>query len=154
MKMRNTLKFTLVSLSIGLVSACGSAPKYACKASPGLGCISVKGVYDKLNKGELNTKKPSKVRVKEKVPSNDTGIDAQGTLVTASAPTYVAPKVMRIWIGPWADKNGVYHSQSYVYKVVSKGSWLNPQNDGAIPSEIPKESSTTYYSSIHTKKSK
>lgn len=154
MTMQNALRISLVSLSMGLITACGSAPKYACKASLGLGCISVKGVYNKLNSGELNTKNPPKVRAREKIPSNINGIDAQGTLVTASAPTYIAPKVMRIWVGPWADQNGVYHSQSYVYQVVSKGSWLNQQNNDEIPKATPGESETSYLSSINAKNRK
>ncbi|VAW82979.1 hypothetical protein MNBD_GAMMA12-3102 [hydrothermal vent metagenome] len=143
----HVLKITILSIVTSLVIACGSAPKYACKASLGLGCISVRGVYDKVTRGELNIKQPSKIKSPISKPSPEGYKPVHAMMVNVSSPTYVAPKVMRIWIGPWADKNGVYHSQSYVYKVVSKGRWLNQPGKGA-PIEVP----AVYTSSIHSKK--
>ncbi len=143
----STLKVTLISTITLIIVACGSAPKYACKAAVGLGCISVRGVYDKVNSGELDRKESSKLKSHQQSPMKGSDINPQGTLVNASAPMYVAPKVMRIWIGPWADKNGVYHSQSYVYKVVSKGRWLNQPGE-----QLPESSPAIYSSSIHGKK--
>ena len=140
-------KYFLIVLGLLTLTACGSAPKYACKAAVGLGCISVKGVYEKVASGELNTKKPISKPVQRHNPVEGDSTTSEGFLVNTSAPTYIAPKVMRILIGPWADKNGVYHSQSYVYKVVSKGRWLN-QPGGVTPTDAPR----VYYSSIHAKK--
>jgi len=146
-----SVKMLVSRMAVVLLSACGSAPKYACKPSLGLGCISVRGVYDKLNSGELEgkgSKRPTKIRSRNANPEQGQDITAEGTLVSADAPVYVAPKVMRIWIGTTADKNGVFHSQSYVYKVVSKGSWLNQEKESDTPVARP----ATYYSSIHEKR--
>lgn len=147
MIMQNKLGMHLVSVIALTLTACGSAPKYACKAAVGLGCISVKGVYEKVASGQLNTKKTISKPVQRHKPVEGDSATSEGILVNASAPTYIAPKIMRIWIGPWADKNGVYHSQSYVYKVVSKGRWLD-QPGGVNPADAPR----VYYSSIHAKK--
>ena len=38
-------------------------------------------------------------------------------------PVYLPPRVIRLWIAPWQDAHGVFHSEKYVYLLAGKGRW-------------------------------
>ena len=38
-------------------------------------------------------------------------------------PVYLPPPVIRLWIAPWQDARGVFHSEKYVYMLSGKGQW-------------------------------
>ena len=39
-------------------------------------------------------------------------------------PVYVPPPTIRLWIAPWQDARGVFHSGRYVYAVSGRGRWI------------------------------
>ena len=41
-----------------------------------------------------------------------------------ATPLHTPPKIMRVLILPWVDKNGVFHGAHYVYMQVDSGQWI------------------------------
>ncbi len=133
-----------VALYIGvtalLLGSCsGKQARFACRPSQGLGCVSVSEVYNKVHSGtlELNKttprKKESGKRKNETVPAPASAKPRYVVLASAfQGPVYRKPKILRIWLGPWIDEHGVYHAQSYLYKVVEQGHWMDANGIHAI----------------------
>ena len=133
-----------------LATACaGGSSRYGCPAKSGHSCKSVSEVYaeaasgggnvtDLLQKasenkegahaGGITGKRPSKGRVlrrgkdMRKKPGGG-NIPERRTEDKASMPVYLPPPVIRLWIAPWQDARGVFHSQKYVYMLSGKGRW-------------------------------
>ena len=41
-----------------------------------------------------------------------------------ATPIHTPPKIMRVLILPWVDKNGVFHGSHYVFMQVDSGKWV------------------------------
>ena len=116
--------FPLIVMLLGvlLLSGCSTSPNYACGTPQGGKCQSVSdsylGALGKKLKGNGST---TKTTTSGKPAVEDTA------RVTQYIPEGVAirslPQVMRVWIAPWEDNNGVFHDQSYSYFVADAGEW-------------------------------
>ena len=49
----------------------------------------------------------------------------------SGAPILSEPEILRVWFGPWEDRYGQLHDQSYIYTVVRDGQWLLKRNHTA-----------------------
>lgn len=110
--------FALTSLTtLIMLSGCSTTPRYACNAPDGGKCQSVTAAYQ----AALGTK------AKAEKSSNGTNATQAKPAVTQYIPEGVAirsmPQVMRVWLAPWEDNNGVFHDQSYNYFVADAGEW-------------------------------
>lgn len=121
--MKNLFALTSLTLLI-ILSGCSTTPQYACNAPDGGKCQSVTAAYQ----AALGKKaKAEKVTTNSNTASNGTNATQAKPAVTQYIPEGVAirsmPQVMRVWIAPWEDNNGVFHDQSYNYFVADAGEW-------------------------------
>lgn len=115
--------------------------KFACAASEGVTCMSMTGVYENIDAGNLGQSKPrnlSKTNAKS-------AADRQVTDQTSTAPIGIAHqslpsmtpirtpvRQLRIWYAPWEDSDGDLNDQSYTYLVVDTGHWVMDRVEAAI----------------------
>lgn len=108
----------LLLAACGLLAAgCSASPTYACGSPQGGKCQSVTQAYlaalgKRLKGGSQDTAsngQPDAARVTQYIPA--------GVAIRS------LPQVMRVWIAPWEDSNGVFHDQSYNYFVADSGEW-------------------------------
>lgn len=159
--------FLLFSL---YAAACaGGSSRYGCPAEPGYSCKSVSEVYAEAVSGgggaadifhspaENGKNAPvGKTAVKKLLKGegfrsrDDARKQPGGGESTATRardketmPVYIQPPVIRLWIAPWQDARGVFHSQKYVYVLVGEGRWMIGQRTvllgepgGGIPENI------------------
>ena len=136
-----------------LASSCaGASARYGCPAAEGISCRSVSRVHSDVVSGRDGREPPELRRGERKgkgrarrrgVPRAETygaawnakepaGVFAAasaeepaGVFAAASAeePVYEAPRAVRIWIAPWADGDGAFHSAKYVWALPERGTW-------------------------------
>ena len=140
----------LLPFFVLFAAACaGGSSRYGCPAKSGRSCKSVSEVYaeaasgggsatdllweapeneEGAHAGGITGKRPPKRRVlrggkgMRKQPGGSE-IPERRTGDRASMPVYLPPTVIRLWIAPWQDARGVFHSQKYVYMLSGKGRW-------------------------------
>lgn len=125
-----------------LASSCaGASARYGCPAAEGISCRSVSRVHSDVVSGRDGREVPELRRRGERkgkgrarrrgVPRAETygaawnGKEPAGVFAAASAeePVYEAPRAVRIWIAPWADGDGAFHSAKYVWALPERGTW-------------------------------
>lgn len=112
-----------VLLAMLFISGCSTSPSYACGTPQGGKCQSVSDSYlSALGKKLKGSSATTGTSTKTSKPA----VEATAK-VTQYIPEGVAirslPQVMRVWIAPWEDNNGVFHDQSYSYFVADAGEW-------------------------------
>ena len=127
------------ALLVLLLSACaGGTSRYGCPVEEGHSCKSVSRVYAEAvrGSGESGESPESEKSVRERRKFPKGGIfrtgestrkrtDGKKIAKTEEAmPVYVPPPVIRLWIAPWQDGRGVFHSGKYVYVVSGSGRWM------------------------------
>ena len=116
--------FHLISVLLGvlLLSGCSTSPNYACGTPQGGKCQSVSDSY----LSALGKKLKGNGATTNTTTSGKSAVEATAR-VTQYIPEGVAirslPQVMRVWIAPWEDNNGVFHDQSYSSFVADAGEW-------------------------------
>ncbi len=120
--------YSLIILLAALaLSGCSTSPSYACGTPQGGKCQSVSDSYlsalgKKLKGGASSATSATATPDKQGKPA----VEATAR-VTQYIPEGVAirslPQVMRVWVAPWEDNNGVFHDQSYSYFVADAGEW-------------------------------
>ena len=138
-------KFAVASLllSLLLVGCAGGSSRYGCPAESGYSCKSVSEVYAEAASGResgersfpksLENEKNARAAVGRKFLKGGifrTGKnmrrqagDRKTTQAEKAMPVYVPPPTIRLWIAPWQDARGVFHSGKYVYMVSGRGRW-------------------------------
>lgn len=144
------LRPLLLSFSLFAAACAGGSSRYGCPATPGYSCKSVSEVYAEATSGgkspveSLHKSPADEKRIRAagnlgkklaKGRKLRSGGDARSRTVskkTASThsddskmtPVYLPPPVVRLWIAPWQDSRGVFHSEKHVYVLVGKGRWM------------------------------
>lgn len=138
-------KFALsLALLFPLLLACaGGSSRYGCPAKDGYSCKSVSEVYADVASGKAGGKRnlleppgngksalPAAGRRFPKGGIFRPGKNMRGragdkevTQAGKMTPVYVPPPAIRIFIAPWQDARGVFHSGKYVYAVPGRGRW-------------------------------
>lgn len=127
-----------------LATACaGGSSRYGCPAEPGYSCKSVSEVYAETASGRkrgeepfiksLKNGKSARRIMRKKFPGGNVFRPGKnersraGTTRTAqpekTMPVYMPPPTIRLWIAPWQDARGVFHSGKYVYLISGRGRW-------------------------------
>ena len=136
-------------LALFAVACAGGSSRYGCPAKSGYSCKSVSEVYAEVTSGRRSAEDPfyefpgnkKSARIvgdtrknptkgkrfrsgKDKRNRRDNG-EAPGTEAEEekTMPVYLPPRVIRLWIAPWQDTSGVFHSEKYVYLLAGKGRW-------------------------------
>lgn len=106
--------------------------QFSCSAPDGVSCASVSEINKMVDAGTLPRK--SKLEMREATEASNDNPSSEATIVvpkiqnsvgmqSSRSPLVSAPKVIRIWIAPWEDKDGVLHDQSYIYAFANKPEW-------------------------------
>ncbi|MCH9741631.1 MAG: type IV conjugative transfer system lipoprotein TraV [Proteobacteria bacterium] len=114
------------------VTGLDAKDQFSCSAPDGVSCASVSEVNKMVDSGALPRK--SKLEMREAAAAEDDKGDSESTIIVpkiqnsvdmkaSHSPLVSAPKVIRIWIAPWEDKEGVLHDQSYIYAFANKPEW-------------------------------
>lgn len=125
-----------------LASSCAGAPaRYGCPAPSGVSCESVSRVHADVVSGraaEAVYRAAERNRARKGPPRRRGGLPEAVTLrrgerergpspgisaPAAGEPVYVAPRAVRVWIAPWRDSDGMFHSAKYVYALPERGTW-------------------------------
>ena len=114
------------------LSGIGGTEHYACKAPIGAQCMSVSGVYANAGLGavQLTQAQPlpqdlPKAANAPSTPTNaPTASQAPTPIGTATMPLRSAPRILRLWIAPWEDRDGDLHEAAAVHVLVDHGRWL------------------------------
>ena len=105
-----------------LLAGCSASPAYTCGSPQGGKCQSVTDAYLSALGKKLKGRSGSDADT-----PNGNGLAETRARVTQYVPEGVAirssPQVMRVWVAPWEDNNGVFHDQSYNYFVADSGEW-------------------------------
>lgn len=139
-------KFALAFLLLStLLAGCaGGSSRYGCPAESGYSCKSVSEVYAEAASGQKSGEQSFPKSLKnEKSPRAAawrrflkggifrTGKNPRGRAVSKEVaraektmPVYVPPRTIRLWIAPWQDARGVFHSGRYVYVISGRGRWM------------------------------
>ncbi len=127
-----------LSLFALLLSGCaGGTSRYGCPVLEGHSCKSVSRVYAEAERGSgepgmtpEEKKSAGEGRRFLKGGAFRAGKNTRGRAEEKKAarteeamPVYVPPPVIRLWIAPWQDGRGVFHSGKYTYVVSGEGRW-------------------------------
>lgn len=126
---------TLIFIITPFLAAC--APKYACNAPDGIGCMSLHEVYERDRTG-TPMRSADKDEDSEESPSGEIGDKAAFVAklndyrkpVTAGPgqPIFREPRRLRIWIVDWENADGtVYVPNHYVHIRLDNGEWVLPE---------------------------
>ena len=136
----------LLPLALFAVTCAGGSSRYGCPAKSGYSCKSVSEVYAEATSGRSSaedpfyefpgnkksaraggdTRKnpPKGRRFRPGKDKRDNGeAPGAGAGEEKTMPVYLPPRVIRLWIAPWQDTHGVFHSEKYVYLLAGKGRW-------------------------------
>ncbi len=122
----------LVVISIG---GCSSTPDYGCKAPDGTTCKSISEVY-RATEGDARRKSPYIDERSQADATYQPALAGERTVtlpkIKPGDPLRVEPRILRVWLAPWEDEDGVFYDQSYIYVIVDHGRWLVSQNRNMI----------------------
>ena len=112
------------------LSGVGGDTQYACPAPRGVQCGSVSANYLQSLRGDLPGPPPTR-----RAGSDPGGASAAtvtpGRSAAASAdsdtPLYSPPRILKLWVAHWEDRDGVLHDAAFVFVPIDHGLWLlNP----------------------------
>ena len=125
------------------VSCAGAPARYGCPAPSGVSCESVSRVHadvvsgrgraeeavyraaerKRARKGPLRRRAGLSEAVPLRRGERELGTSPGVSAPAAGEPVYVAPRAVRVWIAPWRDSDGMFHSAKYVYALPERGTW-------------------------------
>lgn len=156
----------LVLCSLLLAGCAGGSSRYGCPAGEGYSCKSVSEVYAEAASGRKSGERPFPKALKNEKTAHPAawrrfqkggalraGKNARGRAgerkeerkaarAEGAMPVYVPPPTIRLWIAPWQDARGVFHSGRYVYAVSGRGLWTIDGKTvplGGRPEDYPEE---------------
>jgi conjugal transfer pilus assembly protein TraV len=131
MRKMNVLKASIAGIGILTLTGCASlsgldaSSDFQCKAQPGVSCESVSGTYQNAMDNNLPSQRAEIEKQGGFVIINNPDVKKASfsTKETSVKPMISPPKMLRVWIAPWSDKNNVLHDQSHSYLMVQKATW-------------------------------
>lgn len=115
----------LASVTVGIAFS-GCAARYGCPVPGGIQCRSISEVYSGTKTAQPMDKGPGKTekdRGNASKPAASVTESIAGVTPDTAIPLRSAPKVLRVWVAPWIDREGDLHQKSYLYVVVDTGQW-------------------------------
>ncbi|MCC6855412.1 MAG: TraV family lipoprotein [Microbacteriaceae bacterium] len=104
------------------MSGVGGTGTYGCKAPEGSQCTSVSGVYANARHGSM---RPTTTPANAEAYGAPSIAPQMHNPSSAPAPSLrSSPRVLRLWIAPWEDRDGDLHEESIVHVIVDTGRWL------------------------------
>jgi conjugal transfer pilus assembly protein TraV len=104
------------------MSGVGGTGTYGCKAPEGSQCTSVSGVYANTRHGST---RPTTTSANAETYGAPSSAPQTHHLSISPTPSLRSnPRVLRLWIAPWEDRDGDLHEGSIVHVIVDTGRWL------------------------------
>ena len=109
------------------LSGVGGDTQYACPAPRGVQCGSVSANYLQSLRGDLPGQPPNR-----RAGSDPGGASAATVTpgrsgnanVDPDTPLYSPPRILKLWVAPWEDRDGVLHDAAFVFVPIDHGHWL------------------------------
>lgn len=115
--------FLLLILSVLTLSGCAS--KYSCGAPQGESCRSIGEIYEARQQGNLaHQQKPG---VSSGQPDSESvQLSERHRIVSVEPgdPLLSQPRVLRVWINRWEDRDEDLHDEQFIYLRMDQGRWL------------------------------
>lgn len=97
---------------------------YACPAPHGVQCGSVTANYLQSLRGD----RPEPPQIADAVTAPESALTATVTTAPfvdpgADTPRYVPPRILKLWVAPWEDRDGVLHDAAFVFVPLDRGHW-------------------------------
>lgn len=127
-RIKRPMKLSIILLAsvIAGTAVSGCATKYGCPVPGGVQCRSISEVYSGTKTGrpvDTIPGKTEKERVSTAKPRAPILEAPGGVPPDAATPLRSAPKVLRVWVAPWIDRDGDLHQKGYLYIIVDAGRW-------------------------------
>ena len=109
------------------LSGVGGDTQYACPAPRGVQCGSVTANYlQSLHRdlpGQSSTKRAGPAA--ETTNATNAMSAPLGNAEAGSAtPLHSPPRILKLWVAPWEDRDGVLHDAAFVFVPIDHGHWL------------------------------
>lgn len=109
------------------LSGVGGDTQYACPAPSGVQCGSVSANYLQSLRGDLPGQPPT-----PRAGSDPGGASAAtvtpgrsgNARVDPESPLYSPPRILKLWVAPWEDRDGVLHDAAFVFVPIDHGHWV------------------------------
>lgn len=130
------------------LSGVGGTSTYGCKAPEGSQCTSVSGVY--ANTRHASTRPTTTPTNAEAYGAPSVAAQVHHRSSTPAQSLRSSPRVLRLWIAPWEDRDGDLHEESIVHVIVDSGRWLiehvrpnrRTRLDAVVPPAVATEAPT------------
>ena len=110
------------------LSGVGGESHYACPAPQGVRCGSVTANYLQSLPGDRPAAIPAGAAAKPE--STHTAAEpapapaAPAANPDAAMPLRSPPRILKLWVAPWEDRDGVLHDAAFVFVPIDHGRWL------------------------------
>jgi conjugal transfer pilus assembly protein TraV len=110
------------------LSGVGGESHYACPAPQGVRCGSVTANYLQSLPGDRPGQfTPGRVTELESAETAAEPAPAQAAPTAypdAATPLRSPPRILKLWVAPWEDRDGVLHDAAFVFVPIDHGRWL------------------------------
>jgi conjugal transfer pilus assembly protein TraV len=110
------------------LSGVGGESHYACPAPNGVRCGSVTANHLQSlpgdRPGRLTSGAASKSEGPHAAAEPTPGQAAPAATPDATTPLRSPPRILKLWVAPWEDREGVLHDAAFVFVPIDHGRWL------------------------------
>ena len=110
------------------LSGVGGESHYACPAPKGVRCGSVTANYLQSLPGDRPGRLTSGAASESERPhvaaEPAPGQAAPAATPDATTPLRSPPRILKLWVAPWEDREGVLHDAAFVFVPIDHGRWL------------------------------
>ena len=110
------------------LSGVGGEAQYACPAPRGILCGSVSANYrqslHRESPGQAQATGTDRIARLNNTSLPPTSTPDSGATVDSATPLRSPPRILRLWVAPWEDRDGVLHDAAFVFVPIDYGRWL------------------------------
>lgn len=110
------------------LSGVGGEAQYACPAPRGIQCGSVSANYrQSLHRDFASQAQATGVNSAAQLNNMSlppTSTPTSSATVDSATPLRSPPHILKLWVAPWEDRDGVLHDAAFVFVPIDHGRWL------------------------------
>ena len=109
------------------LSGVGGDTQYACPAPRGVQCGSVSANYLQSLRGDPPGQPPTRRAGSDlggATAATVTPVRSGNANVDSDTPLFSPPRILKLWVAPWEDRDGVLHGAAFVFVPIDHGHWL------------------------------
>lgn len=123
-----TIGIALCLAGCASLSGVGGGSHYACPAPQGVRCGSVTANYLQSlpgdRPGRLTSGAGSESERTHPATKPTPAPAAPAVNPDATTPLRLPPRIVKLWVAPWEDRDGVLHDAAFIFVPVDHGRWL------------------------------